>query len=158
MLSVGDRIPDVTFRTVTADGPTTLSTADVFAGRKVALFGAPAAFSPTCHGTHLPGYVQQHDALKAKGFDAIACVTTNDAWVLDAWAKASGADGKVLMLSDGNGEFARAAGLELDGRAFGEGMRLHRFAAVVEDGVVTQFQIESNPGAVTVTGADALTS
>lgn len=153
MLSVGDRIPDVTFRTVTADGPTTLSTHDVFAGRKVVLFGAPGAFSPTCTGTHLPGYVEQHDALKAKGIDTIACVTANDAWVLDAWAKATGADGKVLMLSDGNGEFARAAGLELDARAFGEGIRLQRFAAVVVDGVVESFEIEENPGAVTVTAA-----
>ena len=147
-------MPDVTFRTLTSDGVQTLSTAQVFGGRKVVLFGVPAAFSPTCHGQHLPGFVRDHDAIKARGVDTIACVTPNDVWVLDAWSKATGADGKVLMLSDGNGEFARAAGLQLDGTAFGEGMRLQRFSALVDDGVVTEFQMEENPGLVTVTGAE----
>lgn len=151
-------MPDVTFRTLTSEGVQALSTADVFGGKKVVLFGVPAAFSPTCHGQHLPGYVARHDAIKATGIDTIACVTPNDVWVLDAWSKASGADGKVLMLSDGNGEFAKAAGLQLDGTAFGEGMRIQRFSAVVEDGVVTEFQMEENPGLVTVTGAERLAS
>lgn len=155
-LAPGTRLPDVTFRTLTAEGVKELSTADVFGGKKVVLFGVPAAFSPTCHGQHLPGYVRDHDAIRAKGVDTIACVTPNDVWVLDAWSKASGADGKVLMLSDGNGEFAKAAGLQLDGTRFGEGMRIQRFSAVVDDGVVTEFHMEGNPGLVTVTGADKL--
>lgn len=155
-LAPGTRLPDVTFRTLTAEGVKELSTADVFGGRKVVLFGVPAAFSPTCHGQHLPGYVRDHDAIRAKGVDTIACVTPNDVWVLDAWSKASGADGKVLMLSDGNGEFAKAAGLQLDGTRFGEGMRIQRFSAVVDDGVVKEFHMEGNPGLVTVTGADKL--
>lgn len=155
-LAPGTRLPDVTFRTLTAEGVQELSTADVFGGKKVVLFGVPAAFSPTCHGQHLPGYVREHDAMAAKGVDTIACVTPNDVWVLDAWSKASGADGKVLMLSDGNGEFAKAAGLQLDGTRFGEGMRIQRFSAVVDDGVVSEFHMEENPGLVTVTGAERL--
>lgn len=155
-LAPGTRLPDATFRTLTAEGVKELSTADVFGGKKVVLFGVPAAFSPTCHGQHLPGYVREHDAIKATGVDTIACVTPNDVWVLDAWSKASGADGKVQMLSDGNGEFAKAAGLQLDGTGFGEGMRIQRFSAVVDDGVVTEFHMEENPGLVTVTGAEKL--
>lgn len=155
-LKAGDRLPDATFRTMTADGVKEVSTSEMFSGKKVVLFGTPGAFSPTCHRTHLPGYVQQHDAIKAKGFDIIACVTANDAFVLDAWSRASGADDKVLMLSDGNGEFARAAGLVLDATRFGEGHRLQRFSAIVDDGVVQEMVVEGNPGEVTVTAADKI--
>ena len=153
-LAVGDRVPDVTFRTMTADGVQELSTSDVFSGKEVVLFGVPGAFTPACHKNHLPGYVQQHDAIKAKGVDTIACVAVNDAFVLDAWAKSSGADGKVLMLADGNGDFTKAAGLVLDGSGFGLGLRSQRFSAVVDDGVVKELNVEDKAGDVTVSAAD----
>lgn len=153
-LAVGDRLPDATFRTMTADGVKELSTADVFSGKKVVLLGVPGAFTPSCHKNHLPGYVQQHDAIKAKGVDTIACVAVNDVFVLDAWSKASGADDKVLMLSDGNGDFTKAAGLVLDGSGFGLGLRSQRFSAVVDDGVVSELHVEEKAGEVTVSAAD----
>ena len=145
MLKIGDRVPDATFRTPGSDGPTPVTTADVFAGKKVVLFAVPAAFSPTCSETHLPGYVRNHDAIKATGVDTIACVSANDAWVLGAWAAQHGATGKILMLSDGNLEFTRAAGMELDSTAFGEGTRSQRYAAVVEDGVITELRVDEKP-------------
>lgn len=144
-LTVGARLPAATFRTVTPEGVKTLTTADVFAGRTVVLFAVPAAFSPTCSKNHLPGYVQHHDAIKAGGVDEIVCVSTNDAWVLDAWAQQGGAAGKILMLSDGNLEFTRAAGMELDATVVGEGHRSQRYAAVVRDGVVTEIKIDEKP-------------
>jgi glutaredoxin/glutathione-dependent peroxiredoxin len=152
-LSAGDRLPAATFRTMTADGVKELSTDDVFKGRKVLLFAVVGAFSPTCHKDHLPGYVSRHDEIKATGIDTIACLSVNDAHVLDAWAGQSQAHGKVLMLSDGNGDFTRSVGMELDATRFGEGLRSHRYAALVDDGVVQDIQVESNPGAVSVSGA-----
>ena len=122
-----------------------LTTADVFAGRRVVLFAVPAAFSPTCSTSHLPGYVAKHDAIKASGVDEIACIAANDVWVLDAWAEQGGAKGKILMLSDGNLEFTRAAGMELDATSVGEGFRSQRYAAVVEDGVVTEIKVDEKP-------------
>jgi len=144
-LHAGDRLPDATFRTLTPEGVKTLTTADVFAGRKIVLFAVPAAFSPTCSRTHLPGYVAHHDAIKAGGVDEIVCVSANDVWVLDAWAREHGAVGKVLMLSDGNLEFTRAAGMELDATVVGEGFRSQRYAARVDDGAVTEIKVDEKP-------------
>jgi peroxiredoxin len=144
-LHAGDRLPHATFRTLTSEGVKTLTTADVFAGRKVVLFAVPAAFSPTCSQVHLPGYVAHHDAIKAGGVDTIACVSANDVWVLDAWAREHGAAGKVLMLSDGNLEFTRAAGMELDATIVGEGFRSQRYAALVDDGVIAEIKVDEKP-------------
>lgn len=155
-LAVGDRVPAATFRTMTADGIRELSTAEVFDGKKVVLFGVPGAFTPSCHKTHLPGFVQRHDEIKAKGVDTIACVAVNDAFVLDAWARASGADGRVLMLADGNGDFVTAAGLSFDGSGFGLGTRSKRFSALVEDGVVRELNVEEKASEVTVSSADQI--
>ena len=144
-LTAGDRLPAATFRTLTPEGVKTLTTDDVFAGRTVLLFAVPAAFSPTCSQTHLPGYVKYHDAIKAGGVDEIVCVSANDVWVLDAWAEQGSAKGKVLMLSDGNLEFTRAAGMELDATVVGEGFRSQRYAARVENGVVTEIKVDEKP-------------
>ena len=144
-LTAGDRLPAATFRTLTPEGVKTLTTDDVFAGRTVLLFAVPAAFSPTCSQTHLPGYVKHHDAIKAGGVDEIVCVSANDVWVLDAWAEQGSAKGKVLMLSDGNLEFTRAAGMELDATVVGEGFRSQRYAARVENGVVTEIKVDEKP-------------
>jgi peroxiredoxin len=156
MLKIGDRVPDATFRTPGADGPTTLTTADVFAGKKVVLFAVPAAFSPTCSETHLPGFVRGHDAIKAQGVDTIACLSANDAWVLGAWAEQHGATGRILMLSDGNLEFTRAAGMELDATVVGEGMRSQRYAAVVEDGIVRDIRLDEKPWLADASSADVI--
>ena len=144
-LTAGDRLPAATFRTLTPEGVKTLTTDDVFADRTVLLFAVPAAFSPTCSQTHLPGYVKHHDAIKAGGVDEIVCVSANDVWVLDAWAEQGSAKGKVLMLSDGNLEFTRAAGMELDATVVGEGFRSQRYAARVENGVVTEIKVDEKP-------------
>lgn len=152
-IAVGQKLPDVTFKTSTADGPKELSTADVFAGKKVVLFGVPGAFTPTCNNNHLPGYIENHDAILAKGVDQIAVVAVNDVFVMSAWARSTGGDGKILFLADGSGDFARAAGLDLDLAKAGLGLRLKRFSAIVEDGVVTAFNVEDMPGAVANSGA-----
>lgn len=158
MISVGDKLPDVTFKTITADGPADLTTSDVFAGKKVALFAVPGAFTPTCHVNHLPGFVANLGAFEAKGVDTVACVAVNDMFVLDNWAKAVGADGKVLMLSDGNGDFVSAIGLTLDGTAFGMGLRSQRYAMLVDDGVVKVLNVEDTPTKAEVSSAETLLS
>jgi glutaredoxin/glutathione-dependent peroxiredoxin len=155
-LSPGDRLPASTFRTMTTDGIKELSTDEVFKGKKVVLVAVVGAFTSTCHQDHLPTYVSRYEAIRATGVDTIACVSVNDASVLDAWARQLGAEGKVLMLSDGNGDFAKAVGMDLDGSAFGIGLRSRRYAAIVEDGVVTELKVEANPGVVTVTDAVSL--
>jgi len=155
-LTAGDRLPAATFRTLTPEGVKELTTADVFGGKKVVLLAVPGAFTPSCHKTHLPGYVTNHDAIKAGGVDTIACVAVNDVFVLDAWSEQSGAGGKVLMLSDGNADFTRAVGMELDGTGFGLGIRSKRYAAVVDDGVVQDVNVEENAGQVTVSSAETL--
>lgn len=155
-LTPGDRLPAATFRTLTPEGVRTLTTADVFAGRKIVLFAVPAAFSPTCSETHLPGYVTHHDGIKAGGVDEIVCVAANDVWVLDAWAEQGGAKGKILMLSDGNLEFTRAAGMELDATVVGEGFRSQRYAAIVEDGVVTEIKVDEKPWLAEASAATSL--
>jgi peroxiredoxin len=152
-IAVGGKLPDATFKTSTADGPKELSTAEIFAGRKVVLFGVPGAFTPTCNNNHLPGYIENRDAILARGVDQIAVVAVNDVFVMDAWARASGGDGKILFLADGSGDFARAAGLDLDLSKGGLGHRLKRFSAIVEDGTVTALNIEDAPGTVASSGA-----
>lgn len=152
-IQIGDRLPEATFTTMTAEGPKPLTTADVFGGRKVVLFSVPGAFTPTCSKMHLPGYVKQADELKAKGVAAIACLAVNDAFVLDAWSKSQDADGKVLMLADGNAAFTKAIGLELDASKFGMGTRSQRFSLIAEDGVVTSLNVEA-PGKFEVSSCE----
>jgi peroxiredoxin len=152
-ISVGDRIPQTNFVKATAEGPQPVDSESFFAGRRVALFSVPGAFTPTCSARHLPGFVEKADQLKAKGIDEIACTAVNDAFVMSAWSQSGEADGKVTMLADGNGEFARAVGLEMDGSKFGMGRRGQRFSMVVNDGVVEQLNVEE-PGAFNVSSAD----
>ncbi|HEX8442525.1 MAG TPA: peroxiredoxin [Allosphingosinicella sp.] len=152
-VSVGDRIPNLTLMRAAADGPQPVSTADFFANRRVALFSVPGAFTPTCSARHLPGFVEKADDLKAKGVDEIACTAVNDAFVLAAWARMGEAVDKVTMLADGNGEFVKALGLEMDGSKFGMGQRGKRFSMVVNNGVIEQLFVEE-PGAFSVSSAD----
>lgn len=140
----GERLPAAEFRTMTAEGPRPLTTEDVFKGRKIALFGVPGAFTPTCTAKHLPGFLAHYEAFMAKGIDRIACISVNDAYVMAAWAKDQGVGEKVLMLADGNGDFARAAGLEADFSKFGMGSRAKRFSMLVEDGVVKALNIDES--------------
>ena len=151
-ISVGDKIPDIKLVKATADGPQPVQSGEFFAGRRVALFSVPGAFTPTCSARHLPGYVEKADELAAKGIDEIACTAVNDAFVLGAWNKAGGSEA-ITMLADGNGEFAAAVGLEMDGRAFGMGKRGQRFSLVVNDGVVEQVNVEA-PGDFKVSSAE----
>ncbi len=153
-IAVGDHLPQVNFRVMTADGPAVKTTDDVFKGRRVVLFAVPGAFTPTCHKNHMPGYVTLADQIKAKGVDAIAVTGVNDVFVMKAWADASGADGKVEFLADGNGDFAKATGLELDRTGFGLGMRSQRYSMLVEDGVVKSLNLEEQPGKVDLTSAE----
>ena len=156
-ISVGDKIPDVTLRTMTAEGLSTVQSGDVLGTGKVVLFAVPGAFTPTCSDHHLPGFVLRAEDLQAKGVDAIACVAVNDPFVMGAWGQAQGTEGKVLMLSDGNGEFTAEVGLELDGSGFGLGTRSQRYAAILEDGVVTELMVEPGPG-LDVSSADSVLS
>lgn len=152
-IQVGDRMPSGTFKIMTPEGPRDLTTEELFKGRKVVLFSVPGAFTPTCHAKHLPGYVRLADELKAKGVDTIACMAVNDAFVMGAWGKQSNVGDKILMLADGNGDYAKALGLELDARGFGMGLRGQRFAIVVEDGVARHVNIEA-PGQFKVSAAE----
>ncbi|HEX5957622.1 MAG TPA: peroxiredoxin [Hyphomicrobiaceae bacterium] len=144
-INVGDRLPDATFTTMSAGGPKPMTTAEVFGGKKVALFAVPGAFTPTCSKQHLPGYVQKFDELKSKGFDTIACTAVNDVFVLSAWSGANGADDKILMLADGSADFAKKVGLEIDLTARGLGVRSKRYSMIVEDGVVKSLNVEAAP-------------
>ena len=154
-IQVGDRLPQVTFRVMTPEGPATRTTDDLFKGRKIVLVGVPGAFTPTCHRNHLPGYVEKAQEIRARGVDAIAVTAVNDVFVMDAWAKASGADG-LEFLADGNGDFAKAIGLSLDRTGFGLGIRSQRYAMVVDDGVVRALNIEETTSQAEVSGADNL--
>ena len=154
-IKAGDHMPEGKFKTMGEKGPQDLSTAELFDGKRVVLFSVPGAFTPTCSAKHLPGYVELADKLRAKGVDTIACMAVNDVFVMNAWGKASNVAGKVLMLADGNGEYARALGLEMDGRGFGMGMRGQRFAIVVDKGVAKQVDIEA-PGQFKVSAAEAV--
>ncbi|MBX9814163.1 MAG: alkyl hydroperoxide reductase [Proteobacteria bacterium SG_bin5] len=153
-IQVGDKLPHATFTKPGDNGLEAVDSNEFFAGRKVALFAVPGAFTPTCSARHLPGFVEKAAELKAKGIDEIACTAVNDAFVMGAWAKASGAEG-VTMLSDGNGAFAEALGLTMDGSKYGMGTRSQRYAMLVEDGVVKQLHVEE-PGAFKVSSADYL--
>lgn len=154
-ISVGDRIPDVKLMTMTGDGPKPVQSGEALGKGKVVLFGVPGAFTPTCSDHHLPGFVLRADDITAKGVDSIACVAVNDAFVMGAWGEARGADGKVTMLADGNGEFAGAMGLELDASGLGLGTRSQRYAAILEDGVVKELMVEASPG-LDVSSADSV--
>jgi glutaredoxin/glutathione-dependent peroxiredoxin len=154
-IKVGDKIPSAKLRHMTAEGPKEISTDEIFKGKKVVLFAVPGAFTPTCSAKHLPGFVQNSDAIKAKGVDTIACLAVNDAFVMGAWGKQQGTDGKVTMLADGNGTFTKELGLEMDGSGFGLGTRSKRYAMVVQDGVVKALNVE-NPGAFEVSSAEAV--
>lgn len=145
-IAVGEKLPDATFKTLTEDGPKELSTADVFAGKTVVLFGVPGAFTPTCNNNHLPGYLENFDAIKGRGVDTIAVISTNDAFVMGAWAKFTGAEGKIVFLADGSGHFAKATGLELDLDKAGMGLRNKRFSLIAKDGVVEAINIETQAG------------
>lgn len=152
-IAPGDKLPSTSFVKVGADGPEPVSSDAFFAGRRVALFSVPGAFTPTCSAKHLPGFVEKAAELKAKGIDEIACTAVNDPFVMGAWSKASGATDAVTMLADGNGEFPKAVGLQMDGSKFGMGARGQRFAMVVNDGVVEQLFVEA-PGEFRVSSAD----
>lgn len=152
-IAVGDRLPAATFKTMTATGVASLTTDEVFAGKTVVFFAVPGAFTPTCSKSHLPGYVAEHDALKAKGVDTIAVTSVNDVFVMDAWSKSAGADGKVLFLADGSADFAKAIGLTLDLTAAGMGLRSQRWSMLVVDGVVKEINFETQPGVAEMTGA-----
>lgn len=151
-IKVGDKLPNVKLVKATPDGPQPVQSSDYFAGRKVALFSVPGAFTPTCSARHLPGFVDKADELKAKGIDEIACTAVNDAFVLSAWNKSGGSD-EITMLADGNADFAEAVGLTMDGSGFGMGKRGQRFSMVVNDGVVEQLNVEA-PGDFKVSSAD----
>jgi len=153
-LSVGDTIPDAKLTTITADGLKPVQSREVLGTGKVVLFGVPGAFTPTCSDHHLPGFVMQADEILAKGVDRIACIAVNDPFVMHAWGNAQGTGDKILMLADGNGDFAAATGLSLDLTGLGLGVRCQRYAAILSDGVVEELFIEPNAGAVDVSGSD----
>ena len=155
-IKVGDRLPEAKFRIMGPDGPASKTTAEVFKGKKVVLFAVPGAFTPTCSNNHLPGFLKNADAIKAKGVDTIAVTGVNDVFVFDAWKKATGAGSKIEFLADGNGEFAKALDLALDGSGAGLGIRSKRYAMLVEDGVVTKLNIEDAPGKAENSGAENL--
>jgi len=152
-IKVGDKIPHATLRQVTPDGAVPVTTEDFFAGRKVVLFGLPGAFTPTCHKNHLPGFIAEQKGFLAKGVAEIAMTSVNDHYVLDAWSKATGAAGQVTFLADGNGEFAKALGLEFDAAMGGLGIRSKRYSMLVEDGVVKLLNVEESPGKADLSGA-----
>jgi glutaredoxin/glutathione-dependent peroxiredoxin len=145
-IEVGSKVPDVGVKVMKDGAPTTVQTADVLGTGKVVLFAVPGAFTPGCSKLHLPGYVQHADELHDKGIDTIACISVNDAWVMEAWGEAQGVGDKIVMLADGNGEFAAAMDLVLDGNGFGLGTRSSRYAAVIEDGVITELEVEPGAG------------
>jgi glutaredoxin/glutathione-dependent peroxiredoxin len=154
-IKVGDTIPSMKLMMATAEGPKEISTDEIFKGRKAVLFAVPGAFTPTCTFKHLPGFVERADEFKAKGVDTVACVAVNDAFVMGAWAKSQGAEGKVLMLADGSGQFTKALGLELDLTARGMGVRSQRYALVAQNGKVTHVAVEA-PGGFEVSTAESI--
>ncbi|MDA1091616.1 MAG: peroxiredoxin [Proteobacteria bacterium] len=154
-INVGDKIPAADMNIMTADGPGGISSDDIFTGKKVAVFGLPGAFTRTCSARHLPGFVDNAEALKAKGIDAIVCISVNDAFVMGAWAKAQGVGDSVLMVADGSAKFVKAAGLEADMSAKGFGVRSQRYSMIVEDGTVTSLNIDE-PGTFEKTSAEVM--
>ena len=154
-IKVGDKIPSMKLKHMTANGPAEISTDEIFSGKKVALFSVPGAFTPTCSAKHLPGYVEKSAEMKKKGVNTIACISVNDAFVMDAWGKAQNVGDKVMMLADGSGTFAKALGVELDLNAMGLGTRAKRYSMLVDNGVVKQFNLEE-PGAFKISDADTM--
>jgi peroxiredoxin len=152
-VKVGDKVPSAKLKQMSAEGPKDVSTEELFGGKKVAVFALPGAFTPTCSAKHLPGFIEKAEELKKKGVQAIACVSVNDAFVMDAWGKQQGAADKVMMLADGNGEFTRAMGLVMDGTPNGMGQRSQRYSMVVDNGVIKQLNVEQ-PRAYEVSSAD----
>ncbi len=156
MVKVGDTIPEATLKRVGESGIEDVPTKDLFSGRKVVLFGVPGAYTPTCSQQHLPGYIQNAEAFRSKGVDAIACMAVNDPFVMKAWGASEGADNKVILLSDGNAELTKAMGLDFDGSGAGLGLRCKRFAMLVDNGVIKALQVEDSPGVVERSGAEKL--
>jgi peroxiredoxin len=156
-IKVGDKVPQATFTKMTDNGPEQVDTDSLFKGRRVAFFSVPGAFTPTCSAKHLPGFVEKADELKAKGVDEVVGTAVNDAFVMGAWGKSAGTDDKVTLLADGNGDFAKAVGLTMDGSKFGMGTRGQRYSMVVNDGVVEQLNIEG-PGEFKVSSAEHMLS
>ena len=154
-IKAGEKMPAGTFKRMTKEGPKDLSSDELFKGKRVVLFSVPGAFTPTCDAKHLPGFVELADQIRAKGVDTIACMAVNDVFVMNAWGKASGVGDKIVMLADGNGDFTEAMGLTLDAMGFGLGKRSRRYAAVIEDGVVTHLDVEPG-GGVDVSSCDAV--
>ena len=154
-IKVGDKVPSAKLQHKSKDGIQTVSTDDLFKGKKVVLFALPGAFTPTCSAKHLPGFVNNHQDLKGKGVDTVACLSVNDAFVMDAWGRDQHVEDKVMMLADGNGEFTKAVGLTMDATGYGMGLRSQRYAMVVEDGVVKKLNVEA-PGAFEVSSAEAI--
>lgn len=142
-ISVGDKIPSVELKTMTNDGPDSITTEDIFTGKKVVIFGLPGAFTPTCSAKHLPGFVQHETSIKNKGIDTIACISVNDVFVMGAWAKDQNVKGRIMMLADGSAEFSKLTGLELDLISRGMGVRCQRFSMIVDDGIVQSVNIDS---------------
>jgi peroxiredoxin len=155
-IAPGTPLPDAKFKIMTATGPSEITTEALFKGKKAVLFAVPGAFTPTCHGLHLPGFLLNAEALKAKGVDLVACTAVNDVFVMDAWAKATGAAGEITFLADGNGDFAKAIGLELDASGAGLGLRSKRYAMLIEDGVVKVLNVEEKPSAAVDSSAEKL--
>jgi glutaredoxin/glutathione-dependent peroxiredoxin len=155
-IKVGDRLPTVTLRQVTSEGPKEVTSDEFFRGRKVVLFAVPGAFTPACSQRHLPGYVDKAAEIKGKGIDEVACVAVNDPAVMGAWGKAQNTAGKVTMLADGSGDFARALGLELDLTKGGLGMRSKRYSMLVDNGIVKSLNLESAPGQVESSSAESM--
>jgi peroxiredoxin len=154
-IKVGDKIPAAKLQIKTKDGVQTKTTDEIFGGKRVVLFALPGAFTPTCSAKHLPGFVNNHQALKSKGIDSVACLSVNDAFVMDAWGKDQGVEDKVMMLADGNGEFTKAVGLTMDGTGYGMGLRSQRYAMVLDDGVIKTLNVEA-PGAFEVSSAESI--
>jgi peroxiredoxin len=154
-IKVGDKVPSAKLKQMTPDGMKDLQTDEFFKGKKIVLFAVPGAFTPTCSAKHLPGFVEKASEIKRKGVDTIACLAVNDAFVMNAWGKDQKADGKVQMLADGNGDFTRAVGLEMDGSGYGLGRRSQRYAMIVDNGVVTMLSIDK-PGSFEVSSAEAV--
>ena len=154
-IKVGDKVPAVKLKQMTPEGMKDVDTGEFFKGKKVVLFALPGAFTPTCSAKHLPGFVEKAAELRSKGVDAVACLSVNDAFVMNAWGKQQNADGKVQMLADGNGDFTRAVGLEMDGSGYGLGQRSQRYAMIVQDGVVKALNVEK-PGAFEVSSVEAV--
>lgn len=152
-MKIGEKLPAATFRIATDDAVKNVSVEEIFAGKKVVLFGVPGAFTPTCSNNHLPGFIDNYDAFLSRGVDRIAVVAVNDPFVMRAWERASGADGKILFLSDGSGDFVKSVGLDADLSAVGFGLRSKRFSMLVEDGKVTALNIEDSPGQAIQSGA-----